>query len=68
MGTFKIYVMGLSGEVVVLKDDEGKEVKDAEGGPVLLRKTLELTYAIYGDEFYPQRHEVHALGEKWVMR
>ena len=67
MGTFKIYVKGLSGEVVVLKDDDGKEVKDADG-PVLLKKTLELTYAIYGDEFYPQRHEVHALGEKWVMR
>ena len=68
MGTFKIYIGGLSGEVVVLKDDDGKEVKDPDGQPVLLRKTLELTYAIYGDEFYPQRHDVHFLGEKWVMR
>ena len=68
MGTFKIYVTGLSGEVVVLKDDDGKEVKDPDGQPVLLRKTLELTYAVYGDEFYPQRHDVHFLSEKWVMR
>ena len=68
MGTFKIFVTGLSGEVVVLKDDDGKEVKGPDGTPVLLRKTLELTYAVYGDEYYPQRHEVHQLGETWVMR
>ena len=68
MGTFKIFVTGLSGEVVILKDDDGKDVKDADGQPVLLRKNLELTYAVYGDEFYPQRHDVHFLGEKWVMR
>ena len=68
MGTFKIFVGGLSGEVVVLKDDDGKDVKDPDGQPVLLRKTLELTYAVYGDEFYPQRHDVHQLAETWVMR
>jgi hypothetical protein len=68
MGTFKIYVTGLSGEVVVLKDDDGKDVKDPDGQPVLLRKTLELSYAVYGDEFYPQRHEVHEMGESWMMR
>ncbi|HEY8751034.1 MAG TPA: hypothetical protein VIM11_23820 [Tepidisphaeraceae bacterium] len=68
MGTFKIYVTGLSGEVVTAKEDDGKDVKSEDGTPVFLRKTLELTYAVYGDEFYPQRHEIHDLGETWVMR
>jgi hypothetical protein len=68
MGTFKIFVTGLSGEVVTAKDDDGKDLKGEDGQPILLRKTLELEYAVYGDEFYPQRHEIHALGESWVMR
>lgn len=68
MGTFKIFIGGLSGEKVAFTDDDGKQLKDADGLPEFLRKTLELDYQIYGDEFYPDRHEVHELGHKWVMR
>ncbi|HSU67855.1 MAG TPA: hypothetical protein VLJ39_13345 [Tepidisphaeraceae bacterium] len=68
MGSFKIFVGGLSGEFVILKDDDGKEVKDADGLPVMLRKTLELDYQIWGDEFYPGRDDVHEMGHKWIMR
>src|SRR3954454_4666993 len=44
MGQFSIFVQGLSGEAVTLKDDDGKEVKTPEGKPIILRKTLQLNY------------------------
>jgi hypothetical protein len=69
MGSFKIFVGGLSGEFVILKDDQDKPLIDPETkDPVIVRKTLELDYAVYGDEFYPGRDEVHETGQKWVMR
>ena len=68
MGEFKIFAGNLSGEFAILKDDQGKEMKNADGQPEMVRKTLEMSYAVYGDEFYPEQHEVHSLGEKWVMR
>jgi hypothetical protein len=68
MGQFSIYVQGLSGEAVNLKDDEGKEVKTPDGNPVILRKTLQLNYFIRGDDVYPGEDEVNANPEQWVMR
>lgn len=68
MGSFKIFVGGLSGEFTILKDDDGKEVNGPDNLPVMLRKTLEIDYQIYGDEFYPGRDDVHELAQKWVMR
>ena len=69
MGHFKIFVGGLSGEFVILKDDQDKPIMDPQTKtPVIVRKTLELDYAVYGDEFYPGRDEVHETGTKWVMR
>jgi len=69
MGSFKIFVGGLSGEFVILKDDQDKPMIDPQTKtPVIVRKTLELDYAVYGDEFYPGRDEVHETGTKWVMR
>lgn len=68
MGNFKIFVGGLSGEFVILTDDEGNQVLGPDKMPVIVRKTLELSYAVYGDEFYPGRNEVHETGQKWVMR
>lgn len=68
MGEFQIFVQNLSGEAVKLTDDDGKEMKNEDGTPIFLRKTLQLNYAVYGDEYYPQRHEVHDLSETWVMR
>jgi hypothetical protein len=68
MGQFQIYVQGLSGEAVFLKDDDGKEVKTPDGKPVILRKTLQLNYLIRGDEVYPGEDDVNENPEEWVMR
>jgi len=68
MGSFKIFVGGLSGEYVILNDDDGKPVMGPDNIPVMLRKTIEIDYQIYGDEFYPGRDDVHQLAEKWIMR
>lgn len=75
MGTFRIYVGGLSGEFVELKDDEGKPLVDAKGEPIILRKTLQLTYHTNGDEVYPGEDTVNEgegrIGRDprvWVMR
>lgn len=68
MGNFKIFVGGLSGEFVILKDDDGKPVMGPDNLPIMLEKTLELDYQIYGDEYYPGRDDVHETGHKWIMR
>jgi hypothetical protein len=68
MGNFKIFVGNLSGEYAILKDDNGKDMKTPDGDPLIVRKTFELDYAVYGDEFYPERHEVHEMGQSWIMR
>jgi len=68
MGRFSIFVTGLSGEHVIMKDADGKDRKDAEGRPLILRKTLQLNYLIRGDEVYPGEDEVNVNAEEWVMR
>jgi hypothetical protein len=68
MGTFSIFVGGLSGESVMLKDDKGEPTKDPNGQPVILRKTLEITYQVPGDERYPGEDPVNSKGEQWIMR
>jgi hypothetical protein len=75
MGHFSIFVTGLSGEAVMLKNvngefkkvenaDEMKDIKDL----IILRKTLQLKYFIRGDEVYPGEDEVNAGAEEWIMR
>ena len=68
MGKFTIFVSGLSGEHVEMKDDSGKVMKDKDGNPIILRKTLALQYHIRGDEVYPGEDEVDPQPEQWVMR
>lgn len=68
MGTFQIYVGGLSGESVFLKNDKGEQEKDADGKPIILRKTLQLTYQIPGDEIRPGEDPVIEKSHDWVMR
>lgn len=68
MGTFIIFVSGLSGEFVELKDKKGDKVKDKNGDPVILRKTLQLNYIIHGDEVYPGEDKINVRPEAWVMR
>jgi hypothetical protein len=68
MGEFTLFVGGLSGEAVALKDSAGQPVKNAEGSPVILRKTLQLNYQIRGDELYPGEDQVVEQSKTWVMR
>ena len=68
LGSFSIFVGGLSGEFAFLKDASGAEVKTADGKPIILRKTLQLNYLIRGDEVYPGEDAVNENAETWVMR
>ena len=68
MGTFDIYVGGLSGEVVRLTDREGNELTDADGVPILVRKTKRLTYRVRGDDIADGRDSIARVREEWVMR
>lgn len=68
MGTFSIFVSGLSGEIAQLKDDNGQPVKDKDGQPIILRKTLEATYQVPGDEVYPGEDAIIEKSTGWVMR
>ena len=80
MGSFSIFVSGLSGETVTLKMVDGKPVKVKpesislelkgvnEKDVIILRKTLQLNYVVYGDDVYPGLDEVNVRPEQWVMR
>jgi hypothetical protein len=84
MGTFNIFISGISGEWAAFPltnddgtpklDDQGHQMyqteKDADGKDQIIRlwKTLELTYHINGDEIYPGEDEVNSVGEEWIMR
>ena len=68
MGNFTIFVAGLSGEAVQMKDDSGQLMKDADGNPIILHKTLQLNYLIRGDDVYPGQDEVNVKSEDNVMR
>lgn len=72
MGRFSIFVTGLSGEAVVLKNDQGevitRKTDDGQKEPVVLRKTLHLQYHMLGDERFPGNDVVEKLAETWVMR
>ncbi len=68
MGTFDIYVGGLSGEVVRLTDRQGNELKDADGVPILVRKSKRLTYKVRGDDVSDGRDSIARVADTWVMR
>jgi hypothetical protein len=63
----KLYISGLSNEIVVVnhptkKDDKGKPVK------LFLRKTLELSYSVSGDAALRSNSDLKYAGKNWVMR
>lgn len=80
MGTFSIYVAGLSGETVTMKKagdkfvridpkkaaEELKDVKDEDR--VDLRKQLQITYSVLGDDTNVGQAPVQKKAEKYVMR
>ena len=67
MGDFTIFISGLSGETVTMKDSSGVELKGPDGKPIILRKTLQLDYTLPGDERADDAL-VKLVGEQWVMR
>jgi hypothetical protein len=75
MGSFSIFVSGLSGEAVWVKGDKVIPLSKAdwtkmkpEDAGTILRKTLEIQIQVPGDEFYQGRDPVIKKGERWVMR
>lgn len=68
MGEFTIFISGLSGETVTMKDASGTEMKGPDGRPIILRKTLQLDYNVPGDERFPGADPVKLVNETWVMR
>ena len=80
MGSFSIFVSGLSGETATLKMVDGRPVKVKpeniaqelkgvkEEDVIILRKTLQLNYVVFGDEIYPGLDEVNVKPEQLVMR
>jgi len=68
LGSFTIFVTGLSGESTQLTDDSGKPITGPDGKPILLFKTLELDYKLAGDELYPGNDLLEKVGQAWVMR
>ena len=75
MGTFHIFVAGLSGEAVIMKDGQETEVKDwtkiseeEHKQQTMLRKTLDITYQIAGDEAQSELNDPRLISEEWVMR
>jgi hypothetical protein len=68
MGTFTLFISGLSGETAIAKDGAGREIKDSDGKPMILRKTLQLDFEIPGDESHPGEALIKQTGQQWVMR
>lgn len=68
MGAFSVFVGGLSGETAIAKDARGAELKDADGNPVILRKTLRLNFEVPGDERFASDAEIKEVGREWIMR
>ena len=60
LGTFSIFIQGLSGEATTVKGPDNKDI--------VLRKTLQLEYQIRGDEIFPGQDEVVPKTETWIMR
>lgn len=75
MGTFTVFVNGLSGEAVWYKDGKETPLSKAdwvktkpEDAGQILRKTLALEFNVPGDEFYTGRDRVEEKSKSWVMR
>lgn len=68
MGSFDIFFEGLSGEIARVTGPDGKEMTDADGNPIIVRKTKHLSFKIRGDDINPGNDEVVRTGDRWIMR
>lgn len=67
LGSFTIFVAGLSGESVQLTDDAGNVI-EKDGKPIVLFKTLQIDYTVSGDELRPGIDPINRTRSNWVMR
>jgi hypothetical protein len=68
MGSFTVFVSGLSGEATTLSNADGSPTLDDSGRPIVLRKTRKLDFTVKGDENFAQNDPVLLTGDAWVMR
>jgi hypothetical protein len=68
MGSFSIFASGFSGEIATPKDATGQALKDSDGKPILLRKTLQLDFEIPGDGVFAGDDVINQTAELWIMR
>ncbi len=69
MGTFQIFVGGLSGEIQRLQDRNNKDLLDGDGNPILVRKTKHLVFRVSGDDVDTgESDNVQVERDRWVMR
>jgi hypothetical protein len=66
MGGIILFASGMWGETAVARDAGGTPLKDAQGNPIELHKTLMMRYHIDGDATHTSR--VRKLDEKFIMR
>ena len=64
----KIFVSGLSNEIVKVKHPTRVDPKTASNEEVLLRKTLTLKYKVSGDRLKPDERVMLYRDRKWYMR
>ncbi|HEV8607215.1 MAG TPA: hypothetical protein VGQ99_17885 [Tepidisphaeraceae bacterium] len=72
MGRFSIFISGLSGESVILKDAKGNPMErtnpEGKKEPIVLWKTLQIDYFVPGDEKNPGNDVIDLVEQQWVMR
>lgn len=64
----KMFVSGLSNEIIKVKHPTRVDAKTASNEEVLLRKTLTLEYKVSGDRLKPEERVMLYRDRKWYMR
>lgn len=75
MGTFHVFVTGLSGEAVITEHGEETKIKDwtkiseeDRKKQNIMRKTLDLEFQVTGDGSHPDEEPARFVKEEWIMR
>ncbi len=68
MGTFQIFVAGISGEVETLMGSDGEPLVGEDGETILVRKSKRLGFRVLGDGLDTGEDTVRQERDEWVMR
>jgi hypothetical protein len=66
INSFKLFITGLSGQFIIREIPSAREGQETV--PVVMRKTMEIEYAVPGDETRLDRVTVHQLKRRWMWR